>query len=908
MRACSSCGGELAENNRFCPLCGVAANYDPLATQTLAASIAPPQSRPPAAPRTLSGFSSASTISSSSDGSRFPPGTLLAGRYRIIAMLGRGGMGEVYRADDLTLGQQVALKFLPIAISSNPNSVDRFRNEVRVARLVSHPNVCRVYDLGEFEGHLFLSMEYVDGEDLGSLLRRIGRLPEDKALEIARKLCAGLAAAHEKGVLHRDLKPSNVMLDGRGHVLLTDFGLAGLADQIGGAEVRNGTPAYMAPEQLAGTEVTARSDIYSLGLVLYEIVTGKRPFESDTLAGLERARKARTPITPSTLVKDLDPAVERVILRCLETEPSRRPASALAVSAALPGGDPLAAALAAGETPSPEMVAAAGEGSCFKPRVALTILLAIAVGLGAQAYFQYRLNALDRMGFDQSTEVLQHKATETLRRIGYADPPADFVTGFDLDLGLIRYIERNDHPAEWDRVLRERPPSVIFQYRQSDAPIVAAEYHDDKLTPGIVTLEDPPPIVSGMIQLESDIHGRLLSFEAIPPQVLETPTAPSPAPNWNVLFAAADLDAAQFKPIEPQRTWLATSDVRAAWNGTWPGTKRGLHIEAAALRGKPVAFEMISEWRDPSRLADNSGASSSEWVLAIILIVLFNVAPILGLRNYQQQKGDSRGAFRMAAFIFYVQMILWFFRGHFTPTLGLVMPFIMGLCSAIFYGVAMWLLYMALEPYIRRRWPQGIIAWSNVLTGRWHDPVVGRDVMFGAAMGAAWLLIARLGDLARMAHGASLNVGNTGYLNGLRSSLGLAMLAVPDSVRSALVFFFLIFLFRILLRNQWLAMIAFVGLFLALDLPGSRYLWIDSAETILTYGLAALVITRLGLLAFAAGVFVHDLLVHLPVTLNTAAPYFSVSTLMMAIALGFCIWAFRTSIAGQKMWNTDLFG
>src|SRR5204862_6052822 len=150
----------------------------------------------------------------------------------------------------------------------NPDSIARFRNEVRLARQVSHPNVCRVYDVGEIDGHFFLSMEYVDGEDLASLLRRIGRLPADKALEIGRRLCAGLAAAHEKGVLHRDLKPGNVMLDGRGHVLLTDFGLAGLAGEIGGAEVRNGTPAYMAPEQLAGEEGTVRSDPYAPRLVL----------------------------------------------------------------------------------------------------------------------------------------------------------------------------------------------------------------------------------------------------------------------------------------------------------------------------------------------------------------------------------------------------------------------------------------------------------------------------------------------------------------------------------------------------------------------------------------------------------------------------------------------------------------
>src|SRR5438067_5278839 len=194
MVKCATCGVEIAENSRFCPACGGAVGGEVLtATRTIA--MAPTQ------------HSSSHTM----DGSRWAPGALLAGRYRIIALLGRGGMGEVYRADDLTLGQQVALKFLPQAVATYPDAVARFYNEVRVARQVSHPNVCRVYDVGEIDGQLFLSMEYVDGEDLGSLLRRICRLPSDKALEIARRLCDGLAAAHEKGVLHRDLKPSNVM-------------------------------------------------------------------------------------------------------------------------------------------------------------------------------------------------------------------------------------------------------------------------------------------------------------------------------------------------------------------------------------------------------------------------------------------------------------------------------------------------------------------------------------------------------------------------------------------------------------------------------------------------------------------------------------------------------------------------
>ena len=236
------------------------------------------------------GSASSGWLSSSDaiDHGRFPPGTLLGGRYRIVGRLGRGGMGEVYRADDLKLAQPVALKFLPPEVDHDPARLMQLHSEVRMARQVSHPNVCRVYDIDEVDGHTFLSMEYVDGEELGSLLRRIGRFPVERALEMSRQICAGLAAAHERGVIHRDLKPANVMLDGAGKVRITDFGLAGVT----GETVRAGTPAYMAPEQLAGSEVTAQSDIYALGLVLYELFTGQRAIEAKNVADLVRKREA----------------------------------------------------------------------------------------------------------------------------------------------------------------------------------------------------------------------------------------------------------------------------------------------------------------------------------------------------------------------------------------------------------------------------------------------------------------------------------------------------------------------------------------------------------------------------------------------------------------------------------------
>src|SRR5258705_3077949 len=201
-----------------------------------------------------------------SDAAPFLPGTLVGNRYRIVALAGRGGMGEVYRADDLKIGQPVALKFLSEDLERDPERLQRLMGEVRIARQVSHPNVCRVYDVGEFEGHHFITMEYVDGEDLAALLRRIGRLPQEKALDLARQIAAGLAAAHVQGIVHRDLKPANIMLDGRGRARITDFGLAAAAEGVGREEAQDGTPAYMAPEQQTGGKSTAGPRLYALGL------------------------------------------------------------------------------------------------------------------------------------------------------------------------------------------------------------------------------------------------------------------------------------------------------------------------------------------------------------------------------------------------------------------------------------------------------------------------------------------------------------------------------------------------------------------------------------------------------------------------------------------------------------------
>ena len=289
MIRCPSCSAEIPTSARFCPACGEAvSSVSQLPTNLASPSVAEAARRPISASK-VGRLASSDSIPAGG----FTPGAILAERYRIIGLLGRGGMGEVYRADDLKLGQPVALKFLPTHLASDRDRLERFYAEVRIARQVSHPNVCRVYDVGEIDGQQYLSMEYVDGEDLASLLKRIGRLPPERALDISRELCAGLAAAHERGVLHRDLKPANVMVDGRGRARITDFGLAVAAGEVVEGEI-SGTPAYMAPEQLDGKGASVRSDVYSLGLVLYELYTGRKAFEGATFQELRRKHSRRS--------------------------------------------------------------------------------------------------------------------------------------------------------------------------------------------------------------------------------------------------------------------------------------------------------------------------------------------------------------------------------------------------------------------------------------------------------------------------------------------------------------------------------------------------------------------------------------------------------------------------------------
>ena len=264
-------------------------------------------------------------------------GTTFADRYEIIEELGKGGMGRVYRVEDAKLKQEVALKLIKPEIASDKKTIERFRNELKTARMIAHKNVCRMFDFGESEGARFITMEYVSGEDLKSFIRRSGQLTVGTTIRIAKQVCEGLSEAHRLGVVHRDLKPSNIMIDKEGNARIMDFGIAHSLEAKGitGAGVMIGTPEYMSPEQVEGKEVDQRLDIYSLGVILYEMLTGRVPFEGDTPFVIGVKHKSEVPKNPKEYNAQIPNDLSHLILKCLEKDKEKRYQSASEVRSEL---------------------------------------------------------------------------------------------------------------------------------------------------------------------------------------------------------------------------------------------------------------------------------------------------------------------------------------------------------------------------------------------------------------------------------------------------------------------------------------------------------------------------------------------------------------------------------------------
>jgi serine/threonine-protein kinase len=799
------------------------------------------------------------------------PGTVIGERYRVVSLIGSGGMGQVYRADDLKLGQTVALKFL-----AGHGDAKRLYEEVKVGRQVSHPNVCRLYDIAEVDGHLFITMEFVDGEDLASLLRRVGRLSAEKALALTRDICAGVAAAHEKGVIHRDLKPANVMIDGRGRARVTDFGLAVAGET---ATDGAGTPAYMAPEQLAGEPASMRSDIYALGLVIYELFTGRRAFEVTSTYEL-LARQRRSEFTrPSLVTKDVPAAVERVIARCLDPVPDARP-SIEQIGLELPGGDPLAAAIAAGETPSPAMVTAAADRGELSVKAATAwlaafALLAISYGLLVPRTMQYKRVTV------KSPEVLEERVQDVLRM---ADPNlqrTDSSSTYAIDL---QWLARRDSHAL---------PPMLFAYRQSPLPMAARNLEHR------IVLNDPPLVYSGMADVTLESDGRLRQYLIVPPQKESGPVSGAEV-DWRPFLAMAAA-APPFRPVQPEWATLVDTDRKYAWL-----TSDGSRIEGASYHGKPVSFFVVKPWAKPWRMAQSPDTPSPiSAMAAVVVYALFCVAAAgLVLRNLRRGQGDQRGARRIGAICAIVAFLASLtLMHHVADTWDETIALILTGGLALTCGANAWLGYVAIEPLVRRRWPRMLISESRLVSGLVRDAMVGRDLLVGVVTGFAFTVLRQLP--AFLPDGAPLQTSNL-TLSGLRYVawfLGAgAVVAIFGPIVGATVLVGVHTVTR-RLAATWVIVVLLGSGILVGDVSGP--VWCRVLFGVLGAVTVLILLFRFGLLAYSASAFTYVFVRRMPITLDPSDWFFGRSAFALAIVVALVFYGFVTSLGGKR-WLPEL--
>jgi len=841
------------------------------------------------------------------DHGRFEPGAIFDDRYRIVGRLGKGGMGEVYRADDLKLGQPVALKFLPESVDRDPARLTQLHTEVRMARQVSHPNVCRVYDVGEFDGHTFLSMEYVDGEDLASLLRRIGRFPQDRAIEVSRQICAGLAAAHDRGVVHRDLKPANVMLDGSGQIRITDFGLAGAA----GETLRAGTPAYMAPEQLAGAEVTPRSDIYALGLVLYELFTGQRAIDARNMAELIAKREQGEITPPTAIVRDLDEGIERVILRCLEPSPEQRPSSAIAVSAALPGGDPLAAALAAGQTPSPEMVAAAGTAGTVTTRAAIASAAWIVIGCAIILLLYQRVSMINVAPLPKTPEALADRAQEIITTLGYGDNIRATASGFGMSLDWADYIARTrTDPQRWNQLRTARPETYVYWYRTS--PRALRPIGDANPIEGT----NPPMNIAGMALVVLDPSGHLSEMSAVPsPQPQDV--APPPPMNWHLLFDAAGLPMASFKPVPPSWRPTVYADERMAWEGPLPEQPElPVRVEAAATAGRPVFFAITGPWSRSMRTAVAPPQPLlervTEAITALVMTGLMVIGALLARRNVKLGRGDRRGALRSAVASFALFMGNWLLgNNHVGPLPIEVERSFAAIGVGLFLSGLIWLAYLGVEPYIRRFSADALIGWQRLIAGNWRDPRVGRDVMIGVSVGVAMTLVYAVHNLLPPLLGQPEPMpamSDPALLISARYAIARVLAQLQDAMSSALLGLGGFVALRIWLKNRWLAAVVAVIFYAGVVMNGMFSPGSPQADVLVGLVITASFVGVLGwagLLTAIATLATHFILLRAPLTTDFSSwrstPSLVFVGAVLLLGLGGCYIAARPPLTRSRV-------
>jgi hypothetical protein len=519
-------------------------------------------------------------------------------------------------------------------------------------------------------------------------------------------------------------------------------------------------------------------------------------------------------------------------------------------------------------------------------------------------------SGFDKLPLDNSPEVLEKKAREILTKLGYEGRPADKASGFNFGDDLIGYVTKNDKPQpDWDSVFAHPSPLFQFWYRQSPENMMATGFWRTSITPGVVDEKDPPTIVPRMVNVELDPQGRLLYFLGVPPEKEAQPQTLAAA-NWTMLFEAAQLDSQQFRKVAPEWTANVATDLREAWDGTWPGTTRPLHIEAASFHGKPVFFSLMGPWTNPQNATTNLPTAMQRIGRLIgmsLTVTLIVVGVTLARWNYKKGRGDVRGAWRVALVVFGLELLVCVFRAHFVPGIASLEILAIAASTGLFIAALIFVVYLALEPYVRRIWPQTIISWTRLLDGRFRDPMIGRDVLTGTLLGISWCLVFLCGYLFKLKHGALPLIGGAEYMLGARVTAGLWFSTIVSSMLGVMNFFFLLVMLQRLVRNRWLAAGIFVLVFALPRMAGSDHVWADAIVWILIYAIAAYAVVRFGLIALAMACIVANTMLNIPCTKDLSRWYAPNVLFVVLIFVAIAVWGAYTSLGGKKLMKDEAF-
>ena len=596
----------------------------------------------------------------------------------------------------------------------------------------------------------------------------------------------------------------------------------------------------------------------------------------------------------SSIAADIDPGVEKAIRRCLDPDPARRPASALSVAAALPGGDPLAAALAAGEMPSPELVASAGKLEGLAPRYSVPCLIAIVVCLSASVALRARYAAVMHTPLDNPPEVLAHQAREMASSFGYPKKPADSVLSIDDRGDLLDHLKQLPQPHHWDQWLAAEAP-IQADYRESLSPLTADPY-------GEVTTNNPAPTAPGMAHVVVDGAGRLRQFQANPYQdapALTPPVAPE------AVFHAAGLDMAPFTEIPATFVPAGPSSEAHSWKGPHPRIPGlNLTVDLASWKGRITGVAIHFDWPKQGAAAPPAQTAASRArdvvLLSLSLVGLLSVV-LLARRNWRLGHIDPKGALRLGIARCLLGFVAWIGTVHPVPDESMI-PFFFANCAAwLMWGAAVALLYIALEPLVRARWPHSIVTWSRLLAGRWLDAQVGSHILIGATVGAVvWVAAEWFGDWQS---------GGLGTLGGLASSLGTRqwLAAFANNMQGALFFGLLVFFsicgLRLMVKKDIpAAILAALLLLLASGRLFSSPDWkVFLAIYIGMYSVLVFVLLRLGLVATMAAVFFIDSSNLITLGADWKTWYAPAGLASFVLLLGIAIFAFWRSLGSHEL-------